>query len=284
MVIVRISAGLGNQMFQYALFCALEEQGVKVKADLSQFKIPKDRRHYELDKVFGLRLPLASPIGSAILQIGSKITHTLFHKPYKETHSQFGTFNPEVLLRRNAYLNGYWQSERYFNQIELLIRDRFQFVEPLDSDNRARLDEIKNCNSVSLHVRRTDFLKQNNWAISPQYYLRAINTLNNKLDEPVYFVFSDDLIWARNQFFGPQFRYVEGNTGARSFRDMQLMSHCRHHIIANSTFSWWGAWLNPFAGKIVIAPDCWQPELQGTRDILPQNWVTLETGMMNTGK
>ncbi len=282
MVIVRISSGLGNQMFQYALYCALEQQGVPVKADLSLFSRAKDGRVYELESVFGLQLPRAGRMEVAALQAFSKLAWKMLGRPYKETYAGFGTFNPAILQRRHAYLNGYWQSEKYFSAVGPLVRERFRFSEPPEMQNREWIGKMRTSESVSLHVRRTDFVERYNWGIDPAYYHAAVARLKAQLGHPEFFVFSDDLAWARAQFTGPEFQFVEGNRGAGSFRDMQLMQSCRHHIIANSTFSWWGAWLNPDPGKIVIAPDCWQPELQGTRDIVPPGWIQLPTGMLNS--
>jgi hypothetical protein len=284
MVIVRISSGLGNQMFQYALLCALETQGVPVKADLGLYRRAKDGRAYELENVFGLQPALAGPVESGWMQAISKIGWKSGGKPYKEYDESFGFFNPAILRRRHAYLNGYWQSEQYFSAISPVIRERFRFPDITDKTNRHWEDRIRSCESVSLHIRRTDFVQQYNWGIAPAYYEQAIALLNERLQHPEYFVFTDDPVWAREHLRCASFHFVEGNTGAGSFRDMQLMSHCRHHIIANSSFSWWGAWLNPRKDKVVIAPDCWQPRMQGTRDIIPEGWIQLPTGMLHTNR
>lgn len=280
MVIVRISSGLGNQMFQYALLCALEAQGVRAEADLGLYRRAKDGRVYELEKVFGLQPVIAGPVASAWMQAISKIGWKLGGKPYKEYDESFGFFNPAILLRRHAYLNGYWQSERYFKKITPLIRERFRFPEITDPANKQWLNRIGSCESVSLHIRRTDFVQQYNWGLSPLYYERAIGVMQERLQQPSFFVFTDDIEWARAHLQGTSFHFIEGNSGAHSFRDMQLMSCCRHHIIANSSFSWWGAWLNPRPDKLVIAPDCWQPRMQGTRDIIPAGWMQLPSGML----
>ena len=284
MVIVRIFSGLGNQMFQYALLCALEAQGVPVKADLGLYRRAKDGRVYELESVFGLRPLLAGTAESAWMQAISKLGLKIFGKPYKEYESTFGYFNPAILQRRHAYLNGYWQCEQYFSAIAPVIRERFRFPEMQDEGNKVWLEQIRTVESVSLHIRRTDFVQQYNWGIAPDYYEQAVHYLNQQLHQPEYFVFTDDPAWAREHLRGSRFHFIEGNTGAASFRDMQLMSHCRHHIIANSSFSWWGAWLNPRKDKKVIAPDCWQPQLQGTRDIIPPGWIQLPTGMLRTDR
>lgn len=280
MVIVRISSGLGNQMFQYALYRTLELKGIPVKADIHSFERGKDGRVYELESVFGLRPQLAGKAACGWLKAISKITYRLTGRPYKESYAEFGWFNPAYLNRTQAYLNGYWQTERYFVGAAARIREDFQFTHPEDPVNQNWLSQIEATESVSMHIRRTDFVQQYNWGIHPDYYFQAIQHLRNQLNHPQFFIFSDDLNWAREHFRGTDFHFVEGNTGARSFRDMQLMQACKHQIIANSTFSWWGAWLNRNPNKIVIAPDCWQPEMQGTRNIVPESWIQLPSGML----
>lgn len=284
MVIVRISSGLGNQMFQYALYRALELQGVRVKADIHSFERANDGRHYELEQVFGIQPKKAGKLACGLLKVFSKITLWLTGKPYKEPYAEFGTFNPAYLKRRHAYLNGYWQTECYFSEAAMQIRNDFQFDIPEDAANRHWLNQIENTESVSMHIRRTDFVQQYNWGIDPSYYHQAIGLMRSKISQPQFFIFSDDMPWAREHFQGADFHFVEGNSGAQSFRDMQLMQACKHQIIANSTFSWWGAWLNRNPNKIIIAPDCWQPEIQGTRNIVPESWIQLPTGMLKSNR
>ena len=275
MVLVHISAGLGNQMFQYALYCTCLDKGLNAKIELSAYSTKGERRKYELEKVFGVKPAVASAIELEYMKVVSKIKFKLFGQPYKETHEHFGNWNKDVRDVNSGYLNGYWQSEKYFLDIAGKIRQQFIFPPITDINNLAMLKLIEGANAASIHIRRSDYLENENWAISINYYKKAIALMKSKFLGIEFFVFSDDINWSKENFADPGFHFIDFNTGAESYRDMQLMSKCNHHIIANSSFSWWGAWLNPNPGKIVIAPDRWIPNINGTRDIIPANWIKL---------
>lgn len=275
MVIVHVSAGLGNQMFQYALYCTYVERGLKAKIELSAYSTRGERRKYELEKVFGLQPPVASALELEYIKVVAATRKKLFRQPYKEAHENFGYWNSAIKEISSGYANGYWQSEKYFIDIQEKIRLQFKFPPVTDAKNLAMLQQIESCQSVSVHIRRSDYLQNENWAIGLPYYHRAIALMKSKFSSLEFFVFSDDIDWAKQNFPGAAFHFVDFNSGENSFRDMQLMSRCRHHIIANSSFSWWGAWLNPDPEKVVIAPERWIPGINGTRDILPVNWIKL---------
>ena len=199
---------------------------------------------------------------------------------YREPHFQF---DPALLeLRAPVYLDGYWQSERYFSSIAVLLRQELTAKAPLDPKNEALARSIDAVNAVSLHVRRGDYVDNPattrfHGVCSLDYYQRAIDYISLRVEAPHLFVFSDDPQWTRaNLRYAAATTFVDANPPDRGYRDMGLMARCRHHIIANSSFSWWGAWLNPSCEKIVIAPDRWFSAARNdTRDLIPPGWVRL---------
>jgi hypothetical protein len=199
-------------------------------------------------------------------------------------------YDEQVLAAKGQlYLDGYWQSERYFVAAAEAIRRDFSFKTPPTAENQKLLDRIKATQAVSLHVRRGDFAhNQNTNAIhgvcSPAYYAQAVETIAKSVRNPLFFVFSDEIDWVKEAgFVTHPAVFVSHNQAANSWEDLRLMSQCRHHIIANSTFSWWGAWLNPDPAKIVIAPRHWfnpesawyQQHNVGANDIVPQTWLRI---------
>ena len=180
------------------------------------------------------------------------------------------------------YMEGYWQSERYFGDIAAELRHELTPTEPISPANAPIAESIRSVEAVSLHVRRGDYVSRpetNHFhgTCSPDYYRDAVALIKSRLAAPHVFVFSDDFAWAReNLGFDVPTTFVEANSPADGFRDMQLMSLCRHHIIANSSFSWWGAWLNPSADKIVIAPRQWfRAAANDVSTLLPDGWIKL---------
>jgi hypothetical protein len=292
-LISRLIGGLGNQMFQYAAVRALASAQLNTfKLDVSSLIRETHHQGFQLQDIFkgtfetatsvdlratlgrwkslpNMRYLLAKPIGHAFR--GSNYV--------VEPHFQFWPGLKQVCA--NAYLAGYWQSERYFFDYAQTIRDDFAFKPPITNQNNALVEQIKNSNAVSLHVRRGDYVNSPSTAAhhgvcSTAYYQRAIYHILEKVGPAVVFIFSDDPQWVRVnlQVNGPCV-YVDHNRGPASYVDMQLMSLCNHHIIANSSFSWWGAWLNPNAEKIVVAPKNWFARPMPTQDLLPLEWIRL---------
>ena len=188
-----------------------------------------------------------------------------------------------------CYAVGYWQSERYFKSVETSIRQAFSFKIPLDGKNTEVADKISKGNAVSLHIRRGDYANDQathavHGLLPMRYYQMAVTHAAQFLESPRFFVFSDDIGWARaNLNLNYSCEFIDHNRGADSYRDMQLMSLCDHHIIANSSFSWWGAWLNPDPGKIVIAPKEWFANANDVSDLFPSGWVeiSVESPLVN---
>jgi hypothetical protein len=186
-----------------------------------------------------------------------------------------------IKLNTNCFLYGYWQSEKYFKACDGVIRNDFKFREPLVGDNKTISQRINEVQSISLHVRRGDYVTDSRtktvMQVCPQeYYKTAIDHISKNFTNPVFFIFSDEIDWVKNNLtIDHECIYIDNNTGSESYRDMQLMSLCKHNIIANSSFSWWGAWLNLNSEKIVIAPKKWFSNGLKDSDLIPNEWLRL---------
>jgi hypothetical protein len=192
-------------------------------------------------------------------------------------------FDPDFFaVPDNVYLEGYWQSENYFKTIENAIKSEFTLKEDPDPQNALLSEKILGSNSVSIHIRRGDYVHNPvtfdyHGVCSLEYYHSAIDTIAKKISNPHFYIFSDDSLWVKqNLGINYPHTYVTHNQGLKDYMDLWLMKLCRHHIIANSSFSWWGAWLCSNPGKIVIAPKQWfnNPDVN-TDDLIPNTWLRL---------
>ena len=269
MIIVRVTGGLGNQMFQYAMYKSLEKKGKLVKLDCKSFyETKKEHNGYELERIFDIKPN--KPTKEDLEKFDENNISTLFkikRKLFGDKKFVYDTkeyvFNKDVYKLKNSYLNGYWQSIKYFEGIENDIKKDFRFKNQLDNKNLEILNEIENSNSISIHIRRGDYMSPENYNMygciaTPTYYKKAIKVIEEKVENPTFFVFSNDMDWVKKNIqINSRVFYIDINSGNGSYKDMQLMSNCKHNIIANSSFSWWGAWLNENKNKIVIAPKKW---------------------------
>lgn len=292
MVITNLIGGLGNQMFEYAAGRALSlHRGVSLKLDVSRFADYELHQGFELKRVFNCTAEIASkaevrsilgwqysPIAKRFLSRQS--LKMLRRKEFViEPHFQYwkGIENAPS----DCYLMGYWQSERYFSDVAAQIRKEFHFRIPLLKHNNELASQIGSVNAVSLHVRRGDYVQNaktnaTHGLCSIDYYQAAIRHVAARTKQPHFFIFSDDIPWVKNNFkLDFPHQYVDHNHDAESYNDMRMMSACKHHIIANSSFSWWGAWLNPDTEKIVIAPKKWFANKINTQDLYPKGWIVL---------
>jgi len=285
MKIVRCLGGLGNQMFQYAFYKALKNRFKNAKFDLDGYKDYPLHNGFELQTIFDLHPDIASPFLSRVYYtperkwIYRKIRRIFNIKnSYYEEIIPF-TFNQDLFLNDQIkYLWGYWQNPLYFTAIAEEIKKDFQFKIPLDQRNQLVLTDIHQTNSVSLHVRRGDYIKDTllGGLCNMEYYQSAIQHINENVVSPKYYIFSNDIEWCRNNFNLPDCQFISWNEGLTSYIDMQLMSACKHNIIANSSFSWWGAWLNNNPSKIVIGPKKWTNDTQiDTSKLFPDQWISL---------
>lgn len=278
-------------MFQYAFGRACAKRlGAEMKLAISDRTL-NIHSGFELERLFDIHATTATPadIKSVLglqryLMVQKVINACGLRHVYKSSLIQEQTFNysPEVLhLRDGSYISGYWQSEKYFMEIRNEILADFSFRLPMCKTNFEFSEKIASSNSIALHVRRNDFAKNpsinaTHGLCSLDYYEEAIGHITKRVDNPSFFIFSDDLQWVReNLSMDYPCNYVHHNTGADSYNDMRLMSLCKHNIIANSSFSWWGAWLNRSSEKIVIAPKKWFAKEINTEDLLPANWIRL---------
>lgn len=295
MILVKLMGGLGNQMFQYA--CAKQLAVIKdvpLKIDLSFLKnrgtdVLHTIREYELD-IFNIKDGIANAeelnLFKRNLEDGRYI---LLHKylpfifPYYTIREKAFAYDQRLLkVHKNTYIDGFWQSYKYFSSEEQIIRQSFSFKKNPEGKNLEHIAAIAKNNSISLHVRRGDYVNDKNTnqyhgTCSLSYYQTAISIITSKIKNPHFFIFSDDMTWVKENIKpGFPHTYIDHNTGINSFEDLRLMSLCQHQIIANSSFSWWGAWLNNNPEKIVVAPDKWFADSSiNTKDLYPQSWIRL---------
>jgi len=283
--------GLGNQMFQYALGKSLAiNNSDKLKIDRAEYKTYK-LHNYGLG-VFNLNESFADKkecdeIRFEKCTIVERIVRRMLGKMRRKTNNYVAEksfrFDSEILkLTGNKYLEGYWQSEKYFVLFKEEIRANFTLKHEMNEANAEMYKKITGINSVSFHIRRGDYVsdsktKAYHGVDLKQYYADAIILIKEKVKNPYFFIFSDEPKWVIENFKGEfNFTVVDCNSGKTGYEDMRLMSACKHNIIANSSFSWWGAWLNNNPGKIVTAPKNWFTDKSiDTTDLIPETWERL---------
>jgi hypothetical protein len=279
MIFARLHGRLGNQMFQYAAARSLAARlGTGVALDT---RGAIHRGEGVLTRVFDLAL--ATPAHLPPVRHENPARYALWRltgaRPKLRREKGLG-YNPAFTAwDDNSYLHGYWQSEKYFDTIAHDIRTAFEFAKPASPQNVAMAKRIQQTTSVSLHVRRGDYLTVNAHAICDQsYYDQALQRLALGLNTaPTVYVFSDDPEWAKSNLPLPFEKIVVDHNGPDTdYEDMRLMSLCQHNIIANSSFSWWAAWLNRTPHKTVAGPSNWfaDPKLNNP-DILPAGWMKI---------
>ncbi|MBB5635646.1 hypothetical protein HDE68_001534 [Pedobacter cryoconitis] len=285
MKIIRFTGGLGNQMFQYACYKALTKKFNNVTADISSYENGTVHNGYELDHIFELKINKVSPMTGGIYDIYNrkwiykKIRKIFNLKRFQKEEQKHFTFDPDIFLSpKSRYYSGFWQNEGYFIDIADEIRKDFKFKSLTDEKNIKALEEIKQTNSVGVHIRRGDYVNHPTFGgvCEKEYYQEAIQLIKTKTDSTKFFIFSNDIDWCTENLDITNSEFISWNAGTHSYIDMQLMSACKHNIIANSSFSWWAAWLNENPDKIIIGPEKW---LQGGQDdtstVLPRDWIRI---------
>lgn len=282
MIIIKLMGGIGNQMFQYAAGrrLAIKHKTI-LKLDLTFLldRTPRKNstyRDYELG-AFNIQENIVDPLDNKILMVKQKLK---LINLVNELHYQF--HESTLSAPDNSYLEGYWQSEKYFKDVEDLIRNEFTVKFKAEGINKKIAEEINSCEAVSLHIRRGDYasnpeINKYHGLCPLEYYQKALKKITSCIENPHIFIFSNDPEWAqKNLDFEHPFKFITNNIGDKSYEDLRLMSLCRHNIIANSSFSWWGAWLNRNPDKIVIAPRKWfnDPSIN-TDDLIPENWIRI---------
>lgn len=269
MLIVKFEGGLGNQLFQYAFFEYLKLNNQKVYADISDFEYHRHHYGYEIEKVFGCEIEKAGKkqIRTLTVEHNNLIIRVLegAFKIKICKRSEFSELNrisvvEAVPIMFDTYFSGYWQNVYYIDKVKSFLRDKLTFKNSIQGKNLECYERFKGIDTVSIHIRRKDYLLNENLGgiCQKRYYEEAINYMKEKLSSPVFLFFSDDIDWCKHEFGeNSENYYVDWNVGEDSYKDMQLMSLCKNNIIANSSFSWWGAWLNNNNNKIVIMPKRW---------------------------
>jgi hypothetical protein len=288
MVIANLIGGLGNQMFQYAAAKALALlKNTPLSLDTTSFESYTLHQGFELDRIFSgdFRIAHATDTKRVLRwQSSPRIKNILNRSKLSWLRANNLIIEPTFEYwsgiknsPNECYLMGYWQSERYFEEFSEEIRRDFVFKTDMNAQNIETADLISDRNAISLHVRRGDYVNNSVYsACSIEYYQAAIEHLSKKIETPEFFIFSDDIEWVKKHLpvNFPHY-YVDYNKGAESYNDMRLMSMCKHHIIANSSFSWWGAWLNPKNDKLIVAPKRWFANDTNVQDLFPSDWVKL---------
>lgn len=284
--------GLGNQLQQYALYRKFQNLGAEVKLDLSWFS-PDSQMRMKAPRQFALSEFVALPMESA----DETEVRALLGRTYEESagfaeklkrrltpdkiplFEEKEMYHPQLLSWRDKYLAGYWACEAYYADILEMLRKEIRFPLGGNEKNREIMKEMTGQISVSIHIRRGDYLDADNAAMfggicTEAYYDTCIGYIKERCPKAVFYVFSDDADYVRAHYQGPEYRIVDWNRGEDSFYDMQLMSFCRHNICANSTFSFWGARLNANAGKIMIRPSIHK----NTQNCVPEQMKKLWAG------
>lgn len=275
MRLIKMTGGLGNQMFIYALYLQMKKRFSSVQIDLSDMVHYKVHHGYEMNRIFNL-----PKTEFCINQKLKKVLEFLFFKTILE-RKQNGSLKAytKKYIWPFIYFKGFYQSEKYFSEIKDEIRQAFTFN--LNIANAQSLEMMKQIDAddkaVSLHIRRGDYLQPKHWesigcVCQLPYYQNALSELEKRIPNPSYYVFSDDIDWVKENIPLENATYINWNKGEDSWQDMMLMSHCRNHIICNSTFSWWGAWLNPREDKVVIIPEKWFNHSDAPY-IYPDGWI-----------
>lgn len=284
MKVVKILGGLGNQMFQYAFYLWVKKHYPNdiVKLDLSDFANYKLHDGFLLEYIFQAPMEVASikdlkALGEDKTSFSYRLRRKLGLKNSNYFHEEEDVrfmFLPQPAEKKNILLEGYWQCRDYILDQEEKIRSVFTFPDFLDEKNIALSNKINGSESVSFHIRRGDYVHHPKYKdiCNEQYFEAAIRLISEHAKDPVFFIFSDDIAWCKEKFQSLNAVYVDHNKKKDSFRDMQLMSLCKHHIIANSSFSWWGAFLDNKNQGITIAPKKWKNNMDGTRALIPLTW------------
>lgn len=289
MIITELMGGMGNQMFQFALgrhLSLINETSLQLDLAYLLDRTPREGfvfRNYDLD-IFNINVEFApkrfsDTYGVYRGRISSRLNKLLFKqlRYRKETGMRF---DPTLLKEKDdLYLSGFWQSEKYFQGINEVIRKDFTFIAPISTNATQLKEKIQSTNSVCLNVRRGDFVTNPvHGTMGTDYYSKALARMKQDIVDPVVFVFSDEIEWCKeNLIIESETHFVTHEYAGEKFRDyLELMSTCKNFIIPNSSFAWWGAWLCTSDKKIVIAPKTWfQDSSLNFQDVVPETWIRI---------
>lgn len=293
MIKLVLSGGLGNQMFQYA---AAKSLALRLGADMyiDTYSLIRNSktvtcRKYELD-IFGIKSGKTHLLSSKFFVKSFPLIHKyrqLFYKLgyFTDKYSISYQKDFEFISNKNIHMFGYFQNTQYFENIAATLRSDFTFKRPLNDQNLDISEKIDSTNSVAIHIRHGDYQNNKNatfnFAICDlSYYKDAINYVMNRANNPTFYIFSDDPDWVKEniRIEDHSTYYIDWNKGNNSYIDMQLMSLCKHNITANSTFSWWAAWLNNNPDKIVVVPSNWflsKEKNELLKHFYPKEWIKI---------
>jgi len=265
LVVIQLSGGMGNQMFQYALYLQLKALGKNVKIDDKTEYEGRNARPIRLD-VFDAKYATPTEVEMKCLtdsyvDIVSKIRRKITGRKTAEYQEKSPLFDKSVWEKDRAYLVGWWQSDKYFKNIKEEVQTAFTFKNIALSERMREYErKMQETNSVSLHIRRGDYLEVSDvygGICTQEYYEKAMKQMEEWHPDCHFFVFTNDVRWVKEHYHGNNLTIVEGNDEDAGYIDMYLMTRCKHYILANSSFSWWGCYLNPSKEKKVIAPSKW---------------------------
>lgn len=267
MIIIEVAGGLGNQLQQYALYKKFQSLGKEVRLDISWFREENQsrmlaKRELELNYFEGLEYKICTLKEKEKLAGGGGRAGKLRRKllPFTIHHMrEERIYHPELLSYSDMYISGYFACEKYYADILPKLRESIRFPKGGSPQNQELAEEMQSCNSVSMHIRRGDYLDENNREMfggicTEEYYEQAIKMIKEEVPDARFYIFSDDAAYVKGKYQGEDYTVVDINHGRDSFYDIWLMSNCRHNICANSTFSFWGARLNENEDKIMIRP------------------------------
>lgn len=280
MIITRIKGGLGNQMFQYAIARRISlDQNCDFKLDITDYNADNFRK-------FGLKnFNIVENIATSEEVKKLKYPYGFLSKmwrffSFKILRIHNVGFNASVLQRhKDLYLDGYWQSYKYYENIRKKLQEDFSLKIPLTEEKQRLVEEIRNCNAVSLHIRRGDYVSDKNASkifnvCTMEYFESGAEYIGSKVASPIFYIFSDDANWVKENLKINFPTVYVADYGLKDFEELYLMSCCKHNVIANSSFSWWGAWLNNNPDKIVVCPKKWvNNNSVKMGDLVPDNWV-----------
>lgn len=286
MIITKLKGGLGNQMFQYATgLCLAQKNKDKLLLDVSGYHDERvlnsdTPRQYRLDN-FNVSSDIAT--NTQIQKVKNKfgiLSRILRYIDQKYINNYYKDYHPNIFNKKgDVYLEGYFQSEKNFEKIREQLQNEFSLKNEIS--NNQLIEEIKSFQSVCIHIRRGDYVKDEktnkvHGTCTIEYYKNAIKYISEKTDTPVFYFFSDDIDWVKENFPIDNITMKIGTDNKHEdYEELTMMSYCKHNIIANSSFSWWSAWMNQNPDKIVIAPLKWTNIASDHRNIIPETWIRI---------
>lgn len=285
MIIIHVMGGLGNQLYQYALYEKFKFLGKEVKLDLFAYKgaqgEEKEWRSFELEWLDGVAYEICTEDERCLFLDNSmkfidRVRRKLIGRREK-TVKEDADYMPEIFSMDNVYLYGFWNCEKYYIDIIPKLQEKIKFPPSTNPRNRHMMQAMRQENAISIHIRRDDYLtvadgKRYMGICTEAYYNCAIDYISERVENPIFYIFSDDTAYAKRIYNKNNMCVVDWNTGKDSLYDMELMRCCKHNICANSTFSMWGARLNTNPKKIMIRPLHHDNYETTDTETMHQNW------------